>query len=231
MQPYFFPYIGYFSLIKHVDKFIVSDEPQMINNGWIHRNRVLKPIEGWYYIRVPLIKYHHDTKIKNIQIRNTENWKSKIIDQLGHYKKKAAYYYNVISLIKNVFENTFLSIVELNVAALIATCNYLNIQFTYDILSELDIDLSAIKEAGDWGKCICHELGYTNYINPIGGKILYSPDDYRKEGIDASFIKHNLPPYDQKNDSFIEGLSIVDVMMFNSPEEINEMLDDYEIIG
>ena len=93
MQPYFMPYIGYISLIKNTDQFILFDTVQFIRHGWIERNRILKPNEGWQYIQVPLIKDNgRDTVIKNVRINNAENWKSKIIAQLQHYKKKAPNY-------------------------------------------------------------------------------------------------------------------------------------------
>jgi hypothetical protein len=88
MQPYFFPYLGYYSLIKESDKFILFDTVQYIRHGWITRNRVLKPIEGWQYIFVPLEKHGITTIINQVRIKNSENWKDKIIRQLEHYKKK-----------------------------------------------------------------------------------------------------------------------------------------------
>ena len=68
MQPYFFPYIGYMSLIKNTDLFILFDDVQFIRHGWIERNRILKPSGGWQYIAVPLEKHHRDTLIKEIRI-------------------------------------------------------------------------------------------------------------------------------------------------------------------
>ena len=91
MQPYFFPYIGYISLIKNVDKFILLDDVQFIRHGWIERNRILKPTGGWQYISVPLEKHGQKIAIKDIKINNSQQWKSKIISQLTYYKK-APYY-------------------------------------------------------------------------------------------------------------------------------------------
>lgn len=230
MQPYFLPYLGYFSLIKLTDKFIISDEPQMINDGWVHRNRVLKPIEGWYYIRIPLIKYHYTTPIKNIMINNSEDWKRRIIDQLGHYKKIAPYYFSTVNILKKVFENEFVKLVELNVALLEAVCEYLQISFNYEILSETDIDLSSINEPDEWGLVICKEIGCHNYLNPVGGKNIYDTCKYEENEVQINFIRNKLPVYKQKNCSFTQGLSIVDVMMFNPPEEINMMLDDIQLL-
>ena len=82
MQPYFFPYLGYISLIKHTDEFMLFDPVQFIRHGWIERNRILKPGEGWQYIQVPLQKHSLTTDIKDIKIDNTQNWRVKLLSQL-----------------------------------------------------------------------------------------------------------------------------------------------------
>src|SRR4030042_3246951 len=78
MQPYFFPYLGYFSLIKHTERFVLLDSVQFIKHGWVKRNRILKPGSGWQYILVPLVKHNRDTKIKDIRIKNTLDWRNTI---------------------------------------------------------------------------------------------------------------------------------------------------------
>ena len=119
MQPYFMPYIGYFSLIKHTDLFILFDTVQFIRHGWIERNRVLKQNEGWQYVKVPLIKDNgRDTVIKDVRINNSENWKERMLSQLQHYKKTAPFYYKVIGLLKDIFSEDFDEIVTLNKVAL-----------------------------------------------------------------------------------------------------------------
>ena len=74
-QPYFFPYLGYFGLIKNTDRWIVFDTPQFQKHGWIERNRIIKPVQGWQYISVPLIKHSQKTKIIDIKIKNDEDWR------------------------------------------------------------------------------------------------------------------------------------------------------------
>src|SRR5690606_17982699 len=88
MQPYFFPYLGYISLIKHTDKFILLDTVQFIRKGWIERNRILKQKEGWLYIQVPLKKENgRSTLIKDCKLDNSKPWKDKILAQFQIYKK------------------------------------------------------------------------------------------------------------------------------------------------
>ena len=92
MQPYFIPYIGYFQLIKHTDRFILFDPVQFIRHGWIERNRILKPVEGWQYLSIPLIKQSRDALIKDTCINDNTNWRDKNMRQLEHSKKRTPYY-------------------------------------------------------------------------------------------------------------------------------------------
>src|SRR5690349_15266291 len=105
MQPYFFPYIGYFSLIKDVDRFILGDTVQYIAQGWINRNRILKSgADGWDYVIVPLIKHTYKANINEVKIVDNNDWSEKILRQIAHYKKKAPYYNNVIGILTECFK-------------------------------------------------------------------------------------------------------------------------------
>jgi len=136
MQPYFFPYMGYLALIKHSDYFVVFDTPQFIRHGWIERNRILKPNEGWQYIQVPLEKHSRNTTIKDITIKNKSDWRKKIIAQLEHYKKKAPFYNETMNLVIQTLELDTNSITRLDIYALENIFDYLNIDFKYNVKSK-----------------------------------------------------------------------------------------------
>lgn len=230
MQPYLFPYIGYFSLIKHTQQFILLDTVQYIRHGWIERNRILKPNEGWQYIKVPLKKQSRETLIKDVKINNSTKWSDKIIAQLQHYKKKAPFYIQTIKLLNSIFENEYQDIVSLNHTALKAICDYLSINNPIEIFSEMDLSIDQVNEPDEWALNICKALGdIDEYWNPPGGQSFFDTRKYDNAGINLRF--HSIIPfeYQQKGSKFETGLSIIDVMMFNSPEEINEMLDNYEL--
>ena len=229
MQPYFLPYLGYYSLIKYSAQWIVFDPVQFIRHGWIERNRILKPAEGWQYISVPLQKYNRDTLIKDIRIRKEEDWQNKILRQVEHYKK-APFYQQVISLLDESFRIDTDSISVLDAHMLKATCNYLNIPFNYQIFSEMNLDIEPVSDAGDWALQISKALKATQYVNPPGGMELFSREKFEEAGVDLVFLKTNLSEYPQRRKVFESGLSILDVMMFNSAEEINVMLDDFQLI-
>jgi hypothetical protein len=230
MQPYFFPYLGYFSIIKYTDKWIVFDVVQFIRHGWIERNRILKPEEGWQYICVPLEKHKRDTFIKDIRIRSNELWKEKIISQIQHYKRRAPYFKEVINVLQKAFIYDTVSITCLNTHLLKKICEYLNIDLDLSIYSEMNLDIEPVNAPDEWALNISKALNANEYVNPPGGVNFFNRNKYRESGIKLTFLKILLTPYNQNRNSFEPGLSILDVMMFNTPDEINKMIDNFEIV-
>jgi len=229
MQPYFLPYLGYFSLIKASNKFIIFDIVQYIHHGWINRNRILKPQVGWQYIVVPLVTHSSHALIKDITIKNEIEWDERIIRQLSHYKKRAQYYNETVDILRNSFAKKPDHITELNIILLEDICKYLGLDFNYDVASKMDIHFPEIINPGQWGKEMCINVGADTFINPIDRKNLFDQDQYVNAGINLIFLKPYMPEYPQKSSDFEKRLSIIDVMMFNSPDEINLMLDKYSL--
>ena len=228
MQPYFFPYLAYFSLIKHTDQFILFDPVQFIRHGWIERNRILKQNGGWIYIKVPLIKHPRDTKIKDIKVNNEIQWKNKILAQLNTYKKKAPYYRNVESLLKELFSYKFDSISSLNKKSIELVCQYLGIELDIQVFSKMDLAIEEPKAPDEWALNICKDLGNVDeYWNPKGGEDFFSKEKYLANNIKINFLHLNPCEYKQIDDEFEAGLSILDTMMFNSATEVNELLNSY----
>ena len=232
MQPYFMPYLGYFSLIKHTDRFILFDTVQFIRHGWIERNRILKQDGTWQYFQVPIIKPDgRDTIIKDIRINNDSDWKSRIIGQLQHYKKKAPFYKVTIDLLNDVFSQEFDDIVTLNQVSLEKVCEYLGIINSIEVFSKMDLIIEEAKAPDEWALNICKAIsGADEYWNPTGGLSFFDRTKYDNAGIRIWFQEMVLTPYRQLGNEFEPGLSIIDVMMFNPPEAINQMLDNYKLV-
>lgn len=229
MQPYFFPYIGYFSLIKHVDRFIILDEVQFIRHGWIERNRIKKQSEGWQYISVSLQKHSQKTLIKDIKINNSVEWKNKILAQLSHYKK-APYYNNVIGILEDVFRYNGESITELDMITLKKVAEYLNIETPIQLYSDLGLEIEEVKAADEWALHICNAMNQvTEYWNPSGGQSFFDRTKYENAGINLYFQEMELLPYKQFGNKFEKALSILDVMMFNNVDDIHFLLDRYQL--
>lgn len=229
MQPYFFPYVGYFSLIKASDIFVACDEVQHIKQGWVHRNRILSLDKEFAYIRTVLNKASQHKKIKEIQMVEDESWKVTLKQHLMVYKNRAPYYNEAINVIEQCLAYKEVSLCRWNVHALEVICDYLNIAYDIRILSSMDVQYEDVCEADEWGLNLTVALGGNEYINAPGGAEFYDAQKYHSKDVKIYFVKNRLSPYDQKLERFVPGLSIIDVLMFNSPEEINKMIDDYEL--
>jgi hypothetical protein len=229
MQPYLFPYIGYYSLIFSTDKWVVFDNVQYIKKGWVNRNRVIKSNGGVKYIGIPIISSSRDTPINQILINNS-NWKVEFINHLDYYKKvKAPRYNEVLDMINTSFNIETNNLSEILINCLKTSCDFLEIRFDFDVFSKLENTNIEINKPGDWAFEISKIYGATTYINPCGGVELFDRDQFKKQGIDLKFLKHNLPSYNQKANVFESGLSVIDVMMFNSNIEIHSMLNSFNL--
>jgi hypothetical protein len=231
MQPYFFPYLGYFTLIKHTDLFVVFDVVQFVRHGWMDRNRILKPNGEAQYFRASIKKHHSKALINAVQVDNSQLWQDKILKQLEHYKKKAPYYKDVLRLLINFFKNKYENISELNTGALHIICDYLGLETRIQNISEFNLVYERPNSPDEWALNICKTIGnVTEYWNAPGGKLFFDPEKYIAANIQLKFVKINFVPYKQGRNVFIPGLSILDVMMFNSKDEIHRMLDDFKLI-
>jgi len=221
MQPYFFPYLGHFSLISSVEQWIVFDVTQYTPKTWMNRNRILHPTTGWQYVTVPLSNSSSSIKTSEASVLNLADAKKSIIGKLFHYKKSAPYFRKVIAIVEQAFdESENNSLVSLNVSALNAVCDYLGISFSYKICSSLSLEYPLTLGPGDWAPHICQQLGATEYVNPIAGKNIFEKTVFHEKNVSlylAEFTGFNYATASYVPESH---LSILDVMMWNSPEDI-----------
>lgn len=226
MQPYYFPYLGYFDLINCADHWVVFDTAQYIRHGWINRNRILHPTKGSQYVVVPVRKHARETPIRDVRIAEDDAWKRRIPGQIQHYKKKARRHFErVHDLIEACHDTDETSISRFNVSILARVCRVLDIPFEYSFFSELDLDLGPIEHPGDWALRISEAMGASEYFNPPGGEHLFDKAAFERAGIRLT-IRH-LPPleYDCYGYEFIPNLSILDVLLWNSPSAVKQHLD------
>ncbi|NND97227.1 MAG: WbqC family protein [Pirellulaceae bacterium] len=232
MQPYFLPYLTYFSLIASADQFVIFDPVQYIRHGWINRNRILKAgINDWQYIRVPVAKHSRETPIRDITIANHHDWKCKLRAQVDHYRKKAPFYSQAKELLDHCLDIQTSSIVDLNIHSLSVLCDALRIDFQTVRFSDIQHRVDPPQHAGQWALHISKALQATSYINPVGGQAIFRPQEFRRSGIELQFLSNPLTAYCQRRDHFISGLSIIDVLMFNSLDETRDRIMDDVILS
>lgn len=231
MQPYFFPYIGYFQLMNAVDRWVVFDQVQFIDKGWINRNRILHPDaeKEWQYITVPLAKKAQFDKICDISIKTEIDWRNDILGKLTSYRRKAPYYQQTRDFVRDCFDTDETKLAGLVVRILRKTATYLGIRTPIEVQSEMNLQLGEICHPGQWALRISQVLGADEYLNPAGGRSIFNKDEFYSSNIKLGFLSTNLNVYAQKRLNFVAGLSIIDVMMFNSMGDLQGMLYDYSL--
>ncbi len=227
MQPYFFPYLGYYDLINRTDQWIVFDVVKYVPKSWMNRNRILHPTEGWQYISVPVDKHAGNGAIKDIRIIDVKSAHDKIRGQIEHYRKGGAPYFpNVAQLIDDCFSGLQGNLLrDLNVRSLVVVCNYLGITLNRANLSDMTLNLPKIDHPGQWALEIASALGADAYLNPPGGRDIFRPPEWEERGIGLNFTDLVSFVYPTKHYAFVEHLSIIDILMWNAPNKVKMYLD------
>ncbi len=228
MQPYLFPYLGYFQLINAVDTFVFYDDVNYIKGGWINRNRIL--LNGRdFFLTVPCSQISPNKQINETEFDNKRPEFKKLNKTLKQAYKKAPFFEPVAAMIETILNTDTTRIADLAECSIRTIVRYLEIPVDFRISS---VDFPFTKDAvkADRIIAICKALDSGHYINPIGGMELYEKDYFNKHGILLNFVQSQPVEYKQFNNAFVSGLSIIDILMFNSKKEIKEMLDNYKLI-
>lgn len=227
MQPYFFPYLGYFQLIGAVDTFVVLDEAQYIKGGWINRNRILLHGQPGY-ITLPVQKESSKLAINERAFGESfEADKRKVLGKIGDAYRKAPHFEHVFGVISECLASTERNVSTFVVQVLKTCCRYLQI----DTPLVLSSDLVRFEDLKGQDRIleINASLGATHYINALGGEGLYDRDRFVRRGLKLSFLRPRRLTYRQFEGTHVSELSIIDVMMFNSVEEIASLLQEYDL--
>jgi hypothetical protein len=227
MQPYLFPHIGYFQLMNAVDKFVVYDDVTFIKSGWINRNQILfNRVTSTF--TVPLNNAGSNELIKDIKVDQNRRWQKKLIKGIKQSYHRAPYFSEVFELVSDVITggSVFIKDMHLHSFRLIKAYTGINTCIIDSSIIYKNDQLSGQNRVID----ICRLEKANHYINSIGGRQLYKKQAFCKAGIKLSFIDSEDIVYPQFAERFVPQLSIVDVLMFNSPESTLEMLARYKLL-
>lgn len=225
MQPYLFPYIGYFQLIDAVNCFVIYDDVTFIKQGWINRNQIL--IDGKpSFFTVPIKKQSSHRKIRETRIYEETNWAKKFFSSLKHSYGKAPYFSEVMDIVTRVFSLKTTLIGELAASSIFSVCDYLGIKTKF--VQNPDKYNNAVLRKEERIIDICRQEKAHEYINLSGGKDLYSKENFSTHGINLRFLEPSTDiRYTQFTIDFTPYLSIIDTMMFNPVERIQGFLRQY----
>lgn len=225
MQPYFMPYIGYWQLMSAVDKYVVFDDVNYIKRGYSNRNSILMQGSGKMF-SISVAGASQNKKYNELTI--CDDFK-KFHSSIEACYKKAPYYNMTQALLQEItgFPNRELGHFMLHSFSVVL--DYLGVHTELILSSSIEKDDSL--KGAEKIRQICKILNADTYINTIGGKELYDFDFFKSVGIELNFLRTIPITYSQFGNEFVPNLSIIDVLMFNSSNEINELLKSYSLVN
>lgn len=227
MQPYFFPYLGYYQMLSAVDKFVLLDDVNFIMRGYINRNSILLNGQA-HKFSIPLEKPSQNKLINETKLNFLTKDKENFLKTITMAYKKAPFFNDFYPVLENIVNNDENDLTKYLKYSFEKIKDYLQIDTEILLSSEIEKDNSL--RAQDRIIEINKQLASTQYINAIGGQELYNKADFTKNNIQLNFIKMSNIEYKQFNNEFVPNLSMIDVLMFNSKEKIKELLKQYELV-
>lgn len=229
MQPYVFPYIGYFNLLNSCDVFVLYDDVKFKKRGCINRNRLFKSNRDFMF-SVLLASQSQNLAINEVKLAKFERFKRKFLRTIEQIYSKANYFEFGFEYVSEVLNKEFTTIAELASCSVEVAKEWLGLQCEI-VSSSKKFAATKVFERTQRIISIAKIMGCTRYVNSVNGSFLYDKNEFLMKGIDLKFIKPTLLPYRKISDmSFHAGLSIIDLMMNLSVEEIEEHLNSYELV-
>lgn len=229
MQPYVFPYLGYFSLVQACDDFVFYDDVQHVTRGWVHRNRIL--LNGAAHtFTVPLSGSSQNVRIDELHTHDFATFRRHFVRQLECAYRRAPCFATTMELVLDVLDLNDPGIAELAMRSVERVSAAIGLERRFLRASR---DFAATRSAGRAERlvAITRRLGRRRYVNAPGGMALYDKADFEHEGLTLQFVQPRLPAYPQLGGRpFVPGLSVIDALMHNPPEHVAELVAAYDLL-
>jgi hypothetical protein len=183
MQPYFFPYIGYFQLINSADVYVNLDHVNFMKRSYMTRNLLKNNTE----IKVQVSKSSQNTPCNKTYVNFEHNYAKNFLKKIEFLYSKSKNYKEILQeIVLPGLEERVTTISSFNLAIIKKVCRYLNIETT--ILDSSEPFDSGLKFE-DGLIDITKKIDGTTYVNALGGQSLYSKENFAKRGIELKFIR------------------------------------------
>lgn len=225
MQPYFFPYIGYWQLIRAADVFVLYDDVAYIKGGWINRNRILERGQAMY-LTLETRGASPNRKINEVMVGDNAG---RLLKTLRQNYAKAPCFDGVMPALETLLTDDEPNLAHRLENLIRGVCARLGIDTQILVSSRLGRDTALDRDQSIVD--ICARVNATTYVNSIGGRTLYDPDVFAARGLELRFLQPRHVEYAQFGQPFVPWLSIIDVMMFNPPEAVDAMFGEYDLVA
>ncbi|WP_172588120.1 WbqC family protein [Shewanella xiamenensis] len=224
MQPYIFPYLGYYQLVSAVDNFVFYDDVTFIKGGYINRNHILSNGVAQRFT-IPVPGMSSNTLINKLSFDKNI---IKILKTIQQSYSRSPYFKEIYPLVEFVLTSENRSVDYICAKSITEIFSYLGVDKSFFFSRDLEYqrDLSAADKLISMAKV----LNSYDYINSPGGKSLYDKEYFLKHNVNLSFIEIDEYIYNQNSEKFIPHLSIIDVLMWNSKVDVLKLLTKYRLV-
>lgn len=201
MQPYFFPYAGYFRLLAQSDLFVIYDCVQFPRRGWVHRNKLPDIYGVTQWLTLPLLKASQDVLIRNLQF--PPDVRAVVAERLRPFLLPS---HNpaLKTEVMEVLLDTEQSVVDYIVSTLAYVARHLGLPWS--VIRSSSLEVPETFRGQDRIIEIARRVGTRRYINPPGGRDLYDSEAFAKEGMELDFLPH----YSGPNNSILSRILVED---------------------
>ncbi|MGK4360943.1 WbqC family protein [Ectopseudomonas chengduensis] len=223
MQPYLFPYLGYFQLAASADQFVFLDDVAYIKKGFINRNRILLGGQPYSFS----IAVERASQNRRIDEHRFTGAFDTFLAQVRHAYHRAPFFAEVFALVEAVCRAPELNVAVKNAASVQAVFDYLGVPLASRFASALPVTVARGEQRI---LDLCQHFGAHTYHNASGGQMLYDGQRFAARGVRLRFLRNRFAEYGQSGGAFVPGLSIIDVLMHNERERVCEMLLDFDLL-
>ncbi len=225
MQPYLFPYLGYYQLAASVDRWVFHDDVMYIKQGYINRNSILLDGDA-HRFTVPI---QHQSDSRPINEHYAMPPFDKVLRIVSQAYAKSPRFSKVFPLIESVLDGRETNIAGMAGSSVLAVFDYLGMEIRAGWSSEMTGHQEL--KAQDRVLAICAAIGADEYVNPIGGVELYDEETFASRGIRLLFHRMRPVAYHQGDHPFVPNLSMIDVLMHNDPENVKKLLREFDQVN
>jgi hypothetical protein len=214
MQPTYLPWMGYFALMDQVDQFVLLDDVQFDHRSWQHRNRI-RSGDSFQWLTVPVqVKGRRDQRIDEVLIDSTRPWQRKHLQSIRHAYSRAPWLAEHRPWLERIYQDSPAKLFDLNRLLIEELAQKLGIRTALCASSKLQVSKNRVERLIH----VCHSLGATEYLSPIGSRDYIAADNrFPDAGIELLYQHFEHPVYRQPQGEFISHLSVLDLLMNEGP--------------
>lgn len=205
----YFPWVGFLEQLRLADAFVRYDDVQYSKGSFTNRVQI-KSVTGIQWLTVPLKKFKLGTSIHEVEIDDSQDWRSKHLSLLSKAYENSSYFSDLINLVHSIFSQSFATIADLAFASQLQLCNYfdLNAQLKIMDIRQINISGSSSQRVLD----VVSSLQGDQYITGHGAHKYLDHEKFDAAGIDVHYMQYEKLAYSQQHGAFTPFVSALDLV-------------------